>query len=557
MQLSGNPSITTPMNTQELLQYFITTGILDAETAQQAYNAARHHNLALGRYLAQQQLVPPKQIATLIAQHFQLPFLDLNHHTPTSNAISLLDEKFIRKHHVLPLNKTQQQLQIATTDPISHELLNEIQFHTGLTVQPIIVEYDKLNRAIETYLGRHQYAALQEFNLPNNDSQQEDIPIIRFVEQVLLDAISKGASDIHFEPYAANYQIRIRRDGILHELTQPPTIMANRIAARLKVMAKLDISEKRLPQDGRFSFSVNPTQAKECRMSTCPTLWGEKIVVRLLDSNKMALNADELGFEPFQKQIFLANIKRPQGMILVTGPTGSGKTVTLYTALNLLNTPERNISTVEDPVEIQLSGINQVHVHPKIGLTFSTALRAFLRQDPDIIMVGEIRDHETAEIAIKAAQTGHLVLSTLHTNNAPETLTRLMNMGITPFSLAGSITLIIAQRLLRKLCNHCKHPIEISRPILLDAGFQEQELETLIVYTAPGCVHCMKGYYGRTAVYELLPISEEMVQAMLAQANTHTITQLAKQQGMQLLCTSALHKIKAGITSIEEMHRVL
>jgi type IV pilus assembly protein PilB len=545
------------MKTHELLQHFITAGLLNTETAQQAYDAARQHNLTLGRYLAQQQLAPPKQIATLIAQHFQLPFLDLNHHTPVPNAISLLDEKFIRKHLILPLSKTQQQLQIATTDSTSPELLSEIQFHTGLTVQPVIVEYDKLNRAIETYLSHHHYAALQEFNTFNSDVQQEDIPIIRFVEQVLLDAISKGASDIHFEPYAANYQIRIRRDGILHELTQPPTLMANRIAARLKVMAKLDISEKRLPQDGRFSFNVNTTQTKECRMSTCPTLWGEKIVVRLLDSNKMALNADELGFEPFQKQIFLASIKRPQGMILVTGPTGSGKTVTLYTALNLLNTPERNISTVEDPIEIQLPGINQVHVHPKIGLTFSTALRAFLRQDPDIIMVGEIRDYETAEIAIKAAQTGHLVLSTLHTNNAPETLIRLTNMGIAPFSLAGSITLIIAQRLLRKLCNYCKHPIEISRPILLDAGFQEQELETLTVYTAPGCVHCMKGYYGRTAVYELLPISEEMVQAMLAQANTHTITQLAKQQGMQLLRTSALHKIKAGITSIEEMQRVL
>jgi type IV pilus assembly protein PilB len=545
------------MNLQGLLQHFITTGILNAETAQQAHDIARQKNLGLGRYLAQQQLGSAKQIATLISQHFQLPFLDLNHHTISSDALSLLDEKFIRKHHILPLTTTKQQLQIATTDPTTPELLSEIQFHTGLTVQPVIVEYDKLNRAIETYLSRHHYAAIQEFKDFTADTQQDDIPIICFVEQILLDAISKGASDIHFEPYAANYQIRIRLDGILHELTSPPSALANRIAARLKVMAKLDISEKRLPQDGRFSFSASSIAPKECRISTCPTLWGEKIVVRLLDSNKMALNIDELGFESFQKQLFLDSIKRPQGMILVTGPTGSGKTVTLYTALSLLNTPERNISTVEDPVEIQLPGINQVHVHPKIGLTFSTALRTFLRQDPDIIMIGEIRDHETAEIAIKAAQTGHLVLSTLHTNNAPETLTRLVNMGIAPFSLAGSITLIIAQRLLRKLCNHCKHLIQLPKHVLLDAGFQENELETLTIYTALGCVHCMKGYYGRTAVYEMLPISEELMQAMLTQANTQAITQLAKQQGMQMLRTSTLHKIKAGITSIEEMHRVL
>jgi type IV pilus assembly protein PilB len=545
------------MNTQGLLQQFITAGLLSPEAAQLAYAAAEQHKVAFGQYLAQQQLVPARQVATLIAQYFQLPFLDLNHHVLVPESVSVLDEKFLRKHHIFPLNKTKQQLQIATTDPITPELLSEIQFHTRLTVQLVIVEYDKLNRTIETYLSRHQYAVMQEFKTLNSDTQKEDVPIIRFVEQVLLDAISKGASDIHFEPYAATYQIRIRRDGILHELTSPSPALGTRIAARLKVMSKLDISEKRLPQDGRFSFEVNTAQAKECRISSCPTLWGEKIVVRLLDSNKMTLNADELGFEPFQKQLFLDSIKRPQGMILVTGPTGSGKTVTLYTALNLLNTTEKNISTVEDPVEIQLPGINQVHVNPKIGLNFSTALRAFLRQDPDIIMVGEIRDYETAEIAIKAAQTGHLVLSTLHTNNAPETLTRLTNMGIAPFSLAGSVTLIIAQRLLRKLCNHCKQLTRLSPAMLFDAGFAEAEFASLNIYTATGCVHCMKGYYGRTAIYEMLPISEELVQAMLAQANTQTITQLAKQQNMQLLRTSALQKIKAGITSIEEMYRVL
>lgn len=384
----------------------------------------------------------------------------------------------------------------------------------------------------------------------------DDGAIIRFVQQILIDAVLHNASDIHFEPYENFFRIRMRIDGILHEIMQPSFDLTQRIIARLKVMSRLDIAEKRLPQDGRFTFSAEKI-SKECRISSCPTLFGEKIVVRILDSTQMCLSIKQLELESQQQQIFLHHIQQPQGMILVTGPTGSGKTITLYTALNLLNTLDENISTVEDPVEINLSGINQVPVNPKIGLTFSTALRAFLRQDPDIIMVGEIRDLETAEIAIRAAQTGHLVLSTLHTNSAPETITRLLNMGISAFNIASSVSLIIAQRLVRKLCDSCKQPQILPEKTLLEAGFHSKEINDLKIFMPTGCKDCIKGYKGRIGIFELMPMTESLAQLILAENNSLAIAEHARENGTQSLYESALNKVRQGVTSLEEINRVV
>lgn len=384
----------------------------------------------------------------------------------------------------------------------------------------------------------------------------DDAAIIRFLQQILIDAILNNASDIHFEPFENFYRIRMRIDGLLHEIIQPSADSAQRMTARLKVLSKLDIAEKRLPQDGRFTFSAEKI-SKECRISSCPTLFGEKIVVRILDAMQINLDINQLGLESQQQQLFLQHILQPQGMILVTGPTGSGKTVTLYTALNLLNTLDKNISTVEEPVEINLTGINQVQVNLKAGLTFSTALRAFLRQDPDIIMVGEIRDLETAEIAIRAAQTGHLVLSTVHTNSAPETLTRLLNMGISAFNIASSISLIIAQRLVRKLCINCKQPQKLPEKALLQAGFQATEINDLKIFMATGCKDCIKGYKGRIGIFEIMPISESLAQLIMAENNSLTIAAHARKNGMQTLYESALNKVRHGITSLEEINRVI
>lgn len=538
---------------QALIAHFIQENTLDQETADAALDHAKRDGVSLAIYLLRNKLVNSKTFAKTAAKYFDLDYFDLSNFSLQAAPIDLLSEKLIAKFSVLPLLKTEQQLQVAIADPSNLQYINEIKFHTGLTIQPVLVEYDKLTRAIDILLSKQHYISLAT---PQEINDQNEGPIVHFVQQILTDAIHQAASDIHFEPYENLYRIRFRIDGILHEITQSPLSLANRINARLKVIAKLDIAERRLPQDGRFSFNFDNI-SRECRISTCPTLFGEKIVVRLLDSTQHVLNIDELGLEAQQKQHFLQMMKQPQGMVLVTGPTGSGKTITLYTALNMLNTLDKNISSVEDPVEINLAGINQVHVNPKIGLSFATALRAFLRQDPDIIMVGEIRDLETAEIAIRAAQTGHLVFSTVHTNSAAETLTRLTTMGISSFNLASAINLIIAQRLLRRLCPHCKKPQQLPAKTLKQQGFCESELNTLQLFTATECKYCIKGYKGRVGVYEVMPISEAMALMIITNASSLTIAQQAKNEGVQTLHQSALNKVRQGVTSLEEMNRVI
>ncbi|MDO8272409.1 MAG: type IV-A pilus assembly ATPase PilB, partial [Gammaproteobacteria bacterium] len=452
---------------------------------------------------------------------------------------------------------------------------DELKFHTGLSTDVIIVDENKLSPAIDlvieqmegsdALLGLLDDVELESLNVEMahsdamaNDSVDaaDETPIVRFVNKVLLDAIRTGASDIHVEPYEKSYRIRFRTDGILKEIARPPLNIANRIASRLKIMSQMDISERRLPQDGRIKIKLSRTRAIDFRVNTLPTLWGEKVVLRILDPGSAKLGIDALGYEDGQKNLFMNALQQSQGMILVTGPTGSGKTVSLYTGLNILNTPETNISTAEDPVEINLEGVNQVPVNARIGLTFATALRAFLRQDPDVIMVGEIRDLETAEIAIKAAQTGHLVLSTLHTNSAPETLTRLRNMGIPAFNLATSVTLIIAQRLCRRLCNHCKTPVKLPDNVLLEAGFTAEQLPTLKLFRPVGCDACNEGYKGRLGIYEVVPITDGISRIIMQDGNSIEIADQARKEGFNSLRQSSLLKVASGVTSLEEANRV-
>ncbi|MBS1214268.1 MAG: type pilus assembly protein PilB, partial [Proteobacteria bacterium] len=453
------------------------------------------------------------------------------------------------------------------------QALDEIKFHTRLSAECIVVEEDKLTRMIDTALEAADTSMrdLMDADLDNlqitggdeadnrpeaDTSDIDDAPIVRFVNKVLLDAIKKGASDIHIEPYEKNFRIRFRHDGMLHEVAAPPANLANRIAARLKVMSRMDIAERRIPQDGRIKMALSRNRAIDFRVNTCPTLFGEKIVLRILDPTSAQIGIEKLGFELEQQEHFLHAIQKPYGMILVTGPTGSGKTVTLYTALNILNTSDVNISTAEDPVEITVPGINQVNVNVKTGLTFAEALRAFLRQDPDIIMVGEIRDLETAEIAVKAAQTGHMVLSTLHTNDAPQTLNRLLQMGVPPFNIASSVLLIMAQRLARRLCENCKKEEQLPPEVLLDAGFKESEIDGLTVYGPVGCEKCVKGYKGRVGIYQVMPITETINRIILEGGNVLQISEQAKREGVSNLRESGLKKVKAGITSLEEIDRV-
>jgi type IV pilus assembly protein PilB len=495
-----------------------------------------------------------KLVAKEMADHLALPVGDLESFSLAVLATDGLDEHYIKKHRVLPLCIIDNCLHLAISDPEHINLLAEIRFRTGFIIKPVVVEYDKVERLIDKVLSQHQYQLLSNYVINPHDNDQR---IIQFVQQILADAIAKSVSDIHFEPYKNVYQIRLRIDGLLHKVAELPIELAQRIAARLKVLAKLDISERRLPQDGRFSIELEQPPARDCRISTCPTLFGEKIVIRILDVSKASLNIDDLGLEECQKEMLMQVLHRPQGMVLVTGATGSGKTVTLYMALNLLNTVDKNILTVEEPVEIHMPGINQVNINLKTGLNFSQVLRTFLRQDPDIIMVGEIRDKETAEIAIKAAQTGHLVLSTLHTNNAIETILRLISMGIAPFNIVQCLHLIIAQRLLRKLCVACKTPLTLSATALLRAGFKECDLNELIIYAPVGCEHCTKGYSGRIGVFELLPITDVIVELMLDNASTKYIAQAVQTAGWLTLRQAALNKVKMGVTSLAEINRVI
>ncbi|WP_444893047.1 type IV-A pilus assembly ATPase PilB [Microbulbifer sp. TRSA001] len=559
-----------------LAKKLVADKILDETTAQSALKAAQRAGQAFAQHVIEAKLIKSKELANIASLAFGSPLLDLSSFNFEQVPKGIVDEKLINKHFALPLYQRGNRLFIAVADPTNLAGLDEINFNTGLSTDAVLVEADKLTKAIESYLsnGDDIGAGLEGIDdeeldsldvggseeSPDNDDAPggDEAPVVRFVNKVLLDAIRTGASDIHFEPYEKSYRVRLRTDGVLHEVAKPPIQLAPRISARLKVMSKMDISERRVPQDGRIKMKLSKTKAIDFRVNSLPTLWGEKIVLRILDPSSAKLGIDALGYEDEQKKIYMDALAQPQGMILVTGPTGSGKTVSLYTGLNILNTPERNISTAEDPVEINLEGINQVNVSSKVGLDFAEALRSFLRQDPDIVMVGEIRDLETAEIAIKAAQTGHLVLSTLHTNSAPETLTRLMNMGVPSFNIATSVSVIIAQRLARRLCGECKKPTTLPAEILKAEGFDAVTIpeKDWTIFQPTGCEHCSKGYKGRVGVYEVVRITDGIARIIMEGGNSIQIADQANNEGFNNLRTSALRKVVMGVTSLEEANRV-
>ena len=553
----------------------VQDGALEEVAARDAMAKAAAAKQPLPQYFAEKKLVTPAQLAAANALEFGMPLLDVGVFDASLSAISLVSEELLRKHHVLPLFKRGGKLFIGTSDP-THSL-DEIKFHTNLVVEPILVDEDQIRRTLEQWQSKHDnlggglggddegmadldVSAGDEDGAGGDtgvDAKGDDTPVVKFVNKVLVDAIRKGASDIHFEPYEDDYRVRFRIDGLLKNVAKAPVKLNQRIAARLKVMSQLDIAEKRVPQDGRIKLNLSKTKQIDFRVSTLPTLFGEKIVLRILDGSAAKLGIDKLGYEDVQQKLFLEAIHKPYGMVLVTGPTGSGKTVSLYTALGILNDETRNISTAEDPVEIRLPGVNQVQQNNKRGMTFAAALRSFLRQDPDIIMVGEIRDLETAEIAIKAAQTGHMVLSTLHTNDAPQTIARLMNMGIAPFNITSSVTLVIAQRLARRLCNNCKRPIELPQNALLAEGFTQAQIDAGITLFEPvGCDECTEGYKGRTGIYQVMPMTEEISVIVLAGGNAIQIAEAAQKAGINDLRQSALVKAAAGITGLAEINRV-
>ena len=552
----------------------IQDGLVDEKAMLQALNSAKESQTSVVSYLVANGIAEAREIAIAASQEFGVPLLDLEAVQPDLDAVKLVSDKLLAKHRVLPLVRRGKRLFVAVSDPTNLHALDEIKFQTGLSVEAVVVEEDKLqkmaNKAIEQVDTQMPNLTDDDLDLDNLEvsggddeldkdavgrDDVEDAPIVRFVNKVLLDAIKKGASDIHFEPYEKSYRIRLRLDGYLKEIASPPVQLATKLAARIKVMSRLDIAERRVPQDGRIKMRISKNRAIDFRVSTCPTLFGEKIVARILDPSSAMLGIDALGYEPQQKELYMRALAQPHGMILVTGPTGSGKTVSLYTGLNILNKEDTNISTAEDPAEINLPGVNQVNVNPKVGLTFAAALRAFLRQDPDVIMVGEIRDLETAEIAIKAAQTGHLVLSTLHTNDAPKTLTRLIDMGVKPYAIATSVSLIIAQRLARKLCSNCKAPVEMPPEALLKEGFEEGEVAGLKIYKPVGCSQCTDGYKGRTGLYQVMPVTEALQRIILQEGTAVDIAEQAAAEGIWDLRKSGLAKVKAGLTSLEEINQ--
>lgn len=556
-----------------LAQRMVNDGLLSQEEAEGAQHAAKEANLAFVSYLVSNKIVSSQHIATVASEEFGVPLFDIDTMNLELSAAKLISEKLIRQHNALPLYQRGKRLYVAVSDPTNLQGLDEFQFNTGSITYPVLVEEQQLAAAIERAVDTSDEeldgfgdAELDDIDLGSDDLQKEedvdtnvdDTPVVRFINGILTTAIKSGASDIHFEPYEKKYRVRTRIDGILHESKTAPIALAGRISARIKVLSRLNIAERRIPQDGRMRLKLSKTKAIDFRVNTCPTLFGEKIVLRILDPTSAQLGIDALGYEPNQKQVFLDTMHNPYGMILVTGPTGSGKTVSLYTALNILNTDDRNISTAEDPAEISLPGINQVNVNPAVGLNFSDALRAFLRQDPDIIMVGEIRDLETAEIAIKAAQTGHMVLSTLHTNDAPQTLTRLANMGVPPFNIASAVSLIIAQRLARRLCNNCKAAENIPREALEEEGFTQQQIEEgVTVFKAVGCDNCTEGYKGRVGIYQVMPVSEAMGRIIMEGGNSMQLADQAASEGIADLRASGLKKVADGLTSLEEINRVI
>ncbi|MVF11188.1 type IV-A pilus assembly ATPase PilB [Ketobacter sp. MCCC 1A13808] len=562
----------TAFNLSGLAKKLLNEGLVQEETIKTASETAQKQKIPLVTYLVQNSILSARAIANAAAEEFGTPIIELDALSPDALPKELVNEKLVRKHRALPIFKRGTRLYIAVVDPTNLQALDEIKFNTGLNTEAVIVDEDKLDRAIDKYLESQDsgFSDLGDSDLDDLDIEAgteedskdvaadaaDDAPIVRFVNKILLDAIKLGASDIHFEPYEKAYRIRLRADGILQEVARPPINFATKLAARLKVMSQLDISERRIPQDGRIKLKISKTRAIDFRVNTLPTLFGEKIVLRILDPDSAKLGIDALGYEDEQKKLFMNALEQPQGMILVTGPTGSGKTVSLYTGLNILNTPERNISTAEDPAEINLEGINQVNVNNKVGLNFGSALRAFLRQDPDIVMVGEIRDLETAEIAIKAAQTGHLVLSTLHTNSAPETLTRLRNMGVPAFNIATSVSLIIAQRLARRLCKSCKKPVDLPKETLIAEGFKEDEIGSFTIYGPNGCDKCVNGYKGRVGIYEVVKITDSISRIIMEDGNAIEIADAAREAGFNDLRLSGLKKVKDGLTSLEEVNRV-
>jgi type IV pilus assembly protein PilB len=524
------------------------------------------------RFLIEEKSLDAENIAKILSQSFGYPLIDLNSFDTAMIPDGIRNEKLIRKHNALPLFLRGKVLFVAMSDPTNLDALEDIQFNTGFPTELVLTNDHNLQIYIDKILeeegdaldisdidaeelaGIDVQEERQEDDVATGD--KEDAPIVVYINKILLDAIRKGASDLHFEPYEKSYRIRFRVDGILTEMAKPPISLASRMAARLKVMSKLDIAERRVPQDGRIKLALSKKKSIDFRVSTLPTMWGEKIVMRILDSSSAMLGIEMLGYEPAQKAIYMEALEQPQGMILVTGPTGSGKTVSLYTGLNILNTEERNISTAEDPVEINLDGINQVQINVRAGLTFPNALRSFLRQDPDIVMVGEIRDLETAEIAIKAAQTGHLVLSTLHTNSAAETLTRLLNMGVPSYNVASSVSIIIAQRLARRLCNHCKDEDIVPQPELEKQGFSPEQLNDIQLFKPIGCEHCTGGYKGRVGIYEVIKISDKMSSIIMEGGNSLDIAQQCQKEGYNNLRQSGLEKAHQGVTSLAEINRV-
>ncbi|MCO8081343.1 type IV-A pilus assembly ATPase PilB [Acinetobacter lwoffii] len=563
--LQGSPRFTG------FIRRLVEEGVISAEDMRTALAHAKQEKVDIVAELINQQQLSPTVIAETISVEFGEPLFDISAYDPAQILRDVIDEKLITKHRILPIFKNSSILYVAISNPTNIEAIDAVRFSTKLNIETIIVEHNKLEKLIEqNFTEESTFEFDEDFDLdvdvestdPNKEDDEsnkgDEAPIVKYINKLLVDAIRMGASDLHFEPYEKIYRVRYRVDGVLRQIATPPLQLANRLSSRLKVMSQMDISEKRVPQDGRIKLKLSKNKAIDFRVNSLPTLFGEKLVLRILDPSSAMLGIDALGYEPEQKELFMQALDKPQGMLLITGPTGSGKTVSLYTGLNILNREDTNISTAEDPVEINLQGINQVNVNNKVGLTFSAALKSFLRQDPDIVMVGEIRDLETAEIAIKAAQTGHMVMSTLHTNSAPETLTRLRNMGVPSFNIATSVNLVIAQRLARRLCSQCKKPADIPKQSLLEMGFTETDLQQpeFQIYEPVGCNECREGYKGRVGIYEVMKVTPEISRIIMEDGNALEIADASARAGFNNLRRSGLVKVMQGVTSLQEVNRV-
>jgi type IV pilus assembly protein PilB len=563
--LQGSPRFTG------FIRRLVEEGVISAEDMRSALAHAKQEKIDIVAELINQQQLSPTVIAETISVEFGEPLFDISAYDPAQILRDAIDEKLITKHRILPIFRNSSILYVATSNPTNIEAIDAVRFSTKFNIETIIVEHNKLEKLIEqNFTEESTFEFDEDFDLdvdvesadPNKEEDDsnkgEEAPIVKYINKLLIDAIRMGASDLHFEPYEKIYRVRYRVDGVLRQIATPPLQLANRLSSRLKVMSQMDISEKRVPQDGRIKLKLSKNKAIDFRVNSLPTLFGEKLVLRILDPSSAMLGIDALGYEPEQKDLFMQALDKPQGMLLITGPTGSGKTVSLYTGLNILNREDTNISTAEDPVEINLQGINQVNVNNKVGLTFSAALKSFLRQDPDIVMVGEIRDLETAEIAIKAAQTGHMVMSTLHTNSAPETLTRLRNMGVPSFNIATSVNLVIAQRLARRLCSQCKKPADIPQQSLLEMGFTETDLQQpeFQIYEPVGCNECREGYKGRVGIYEVMKVTPEISRIIMEDGNALEIADASARAGFNNLRRSGLIKVMQGVTSLQEVNRV-